>query len=100
MSKVYEDKVIPARTEKRVRTRKCDLCGVEAQSESWEAESCYNINETEIRIEIRQKEGSNYPDSGMGTTYEIDLCPVCFKEKLVPWLRSQGADIKEEEWVW
>ena len=100
MSKVYEEKIVPQRVNRCVKTRKCDLCGIEAKGEEWEAKSFHEVNETEIRIEIRQKEGSNYPDCGMGTCHEIDLCPKCFKERLVPWLKSQGADIKEEEWDW
>jgi len=100
MSKVYAEKIIPQRVSRYVKTRKCDLCGKEADGEEWEAKSCYRVNETEIRVQVRQKEGNNYPEGGSGTMYEIDLCPTCFKEKLVPWLKSQGADIKEEEWDW
>jgi len=49
---------------------------------------------------MKQKEGSNYPEGGTGTEYEIDLCPKCFKERLVPWLKSEGAAIEEKEWDW
>ncbi len=100
MSKVYADKIVPEYVNRYLKARKCDLCGVESDSECWEAESCYHVNETEIRVEVRQKEGSNYPEGGSGTAYEVDLCPKCFKERLVPWLKSQGADINEEEWDW
>jgi len=97
--KQYEEKVVQ-HTQRWVKCRKCDMCGVESDGRSWEAESIYYVNETEIRVEIRQKEGANYPEGGSGTKYEIDLCPKCFKEKLIPWLKSQGADIREEEWDW
>jgi len=97
----YEERVIPQRTEKRLVTRVCDLCGVIADGEQWEAKSIYHVNETEIRVEVRQKEGASYPEGGMGTKHEVDICPKCFKERLIPWLKSQGADIKgEEAWDW
>ena len=98
--KIYDEKTIPEYTTKYVKTRKCDLCGIEARGEEWTTKSRFEINETEIVIEIRQKEGESYPEGGLGTMYEIDLCPNCFKDKLIPWLISQGADIKREDWDW
>jgi len=96
--KVYETKKIPATKRTYVKTRKCDLCGVTANGGEWESTSNYYINETKIKIEIRQEEGSSYPESGYGTKYEIDLCPNCFKNQLIPWLKAQGANIQQEEW--
>ena len=98
--KIYDEKTIPEHASKYVKLRKCDLCGKESKGEKWQARSCYEVNETEISIEVRQKEGSSCPDGGSGTKYEIDLCPNCFKTKLIPWLKSQGATIQEEEWDW
>ena len=77
----------------------CDLCGVEAKGDDWEG-ATYQIHETEIEITIRQQEGTSYPEGGCGTKIIIDMCLKCFKGKLVPWLKSQGATIKEEEWDW
>ena len=98
--KIYEKKIIPAYEEEEVKSRKCDLCGIESTGEEWEAQSIYEIKETEILVTVRQKEGSTYPDGGWGEKYEIDLCPDCFKDKLIPWLKSQGAQIQREEWDW
>ena len=53
-----------------------------------------------VCVEVRQRQGVSYPEGGSGTEIEVDLCPTCFKEKLVPWLRSQGATIEEKEWEW
>ena len=76
----------------------CDLCGKTSKDPySWSTDAFY-LSETEAKVQVRQKEGNFYPDGGWGTVYDIDLCPVCFKERLVPWLRSQGAEIKESEW--
>lgn len=77
------------------------MCGVESKGEEWPGKGIYDTNETVVAVEIRQKEGVTYPALGPaaeGTKYEIDICPVCFKEKLIPWLISQGANIKQENW--
>jgi hypothetical protein len=98
--KVYEKKIIPRRTETYLKLRKCDLCDATSTSETWGSGAFYKVNETEISIEIRQEEGSSYPEGGNGKKYEVDLCPSCFKDKLIPWLNSQNANIKQEEWDW
>ena len=98
--KVYEQREIPAKTITVLKLRQCDLCGKKSDREDWNATSIYSVNETEIFIEVRQKKGQDYPEGGSGTKYEIDLCPDCFKKKLVPWLLSQGAVIKQEDWDW
>jgi len=98
--KVYDEKIIPKHKCKYLKLRKCDLCGTESKNEEWGDGGSYDVNETEITVEIRQKEGHSYPEGGSGTKYEIDLCPNCFKNKLIPWLRSQNANIEKEEWDW
>lgn len=87
ITRQIEDKVI------------CDLCKKEGKFGSWE-ESRFEINETEISIKITQKEGYSYPDCGRCDKYEIDLCPDCFKNVLVPFLESKGADIRQECLDW
>jgi len=82
--KVYERVVPENKPYNRVKCRKCDLCGVESQGEQWEAKGTFESNKTIITVEVTQKEGMNYYDSGSGTKYEVDLCPTCFKEKLIP----------------
>jgi hypothetical protein len=72
---------------------------LESTHEDWN-KGLYEINETEIKITITQRDGSAYPEGGSGTEYEIDLCKDCFKGKLVPWLKAEGATIEETEWEW
>jgi uncharacterized protein (DUF983 family) len=76
--------------------RVCDLCGHTVSGEEWEDSPSYDIDETEIR----HKEGSSCPDGGSGVECIIDLCPRCFKAKLVPWLKEQGVVVKYKEWDW
>lgn len=75
----------------------CDLCGKEAEYGSW-SESLWNVNEVEVSITIKHRTGNAFPESGVGDETEIDMCPTCFSDKLIPWAISQGADIKPKEW--
>lgn len=99
MSKIYEEYIIPEKKSKRLVCHQCDLCGLKSNSYDWET-GIYEINETEISIRIKQKEGKSYPEGGSGYEYEIDLCPNCFKNRLVPWLKSEGAYIEQKCWDW
>ena len=97
--KLYKTVDVPVTTREVLTKRKCDLCGLESKYSDWKSGK-YEVAETEIKITMTQKEGSNYPEGGSGTEYEIDLCPKCFKERLIPWLKSEGVVVKEEEWDW
>jgi len=79
----------------------CDLCGEEARFPGdWKGSGMWEVKETEISVRIRHKEGTEYPDGGSGTELHVDMCPNCFKNKLIPWLNSQGAKLRQEEWSW
>lgn len=99
MSKVYETRTVPARERRACVRRRCDLCGRESKGSDWDC-GRYEVRETEVKVAVRRKEGHSYPDGGSGTEYEVDLCPDCFKGRLVPWLRPQGADVRPAEWDW
>ena len=86
---------------------KCDFCGEEVPKPDantggiWSNEvdwstGGYGICETEISF----SEGESYPEGGNKTTLSFDICPKCFKEKLIPWAKSQGAELTEEEFDW
>lgn len=91
--KYYEPKVV-TETKKVFKYVQCDICGTQAKDDdNWDDES-FGVSETEIKY----KEGSSYPEGGNGTEIKVDICPDCFKGKLVPWLESQGVVIKKEDW--
>jgi len=77
----------------------CDLCGKVGKDGDWET-SAWGVAESEIEIEVRYKDGSSYPEGGSGQKYNVDICPDCFREKLIPWLESQGCKAKFEDWGW
>lgn len=97
--RIYEKRQIPAREDTLCVRRKCDLCGLEAKSSGWDCGN-YEIDETQVSVTVKDRKGENYPECGMGTEYNIDLCPKCFRDRLIPWLQSQGAEIEPVEWDW
>lgn len=92
-------KIIPQRETEELDSITCDLCGKVAKHGYW-GSSCWDVNEVEVEVTVRQKDGQSFPEGGSGTCFEVDLCPQCFKEKLVPWLISQGCPDKTDEWYW
>jgi len=81
---------VPATEKQIVEKVTCDLCGAEIKRESYSSEE----------VEIKHRTGDSYPEGGSGDETRVDMCGKCFDEKLVPWLRSQGAEPITEEWDW
>jgi len=95
----YETVPIPATTRKTLVKTTCDLCGAEAAHGDWES-SYYEVNEVDIKVTIKQKDGHNFPEGGYGTEIMVDMCPDCFKNKLTLWLESQGCKTERTDWDW
>ena len=93
MTKIYETKVRQSYEYKKEVARKCDLCSKQSYTGDW-GDGCYKIDEVEIKTKVFCTKGTSHPYNGSTTDYDIDLCPKCFEEKLIPWLKSQGAEIK------
>jgi hypothetical protein len=55
--------------------------------------------ETTTTIEIR-KEAYYGGDGGSKEVIFFDLCPKCFREKLMEWFKSQGIKPQESEESW
>lgn len=74
----------------------CDLCGAETDdAECWPPGSgYYSVN----KVIIEWKTGELYPETRRGKTFMVDMCPKCFREKLVPWVESQRAKVREKDW--
>ena len=58
------------------------------------SDSYYGVDE----VIIQHKQRENYPEGGFGTEINIDMCPDCFTNKLLPWLKSQGCKVEYTEW--
>lgn len=78
----------------------CDLCGAESpdpdggdmDAVSWDR-GIYDVSETALYL----KSGSRYPEGTSLTFLECDICPDCFTNKLIPWLKSQGVELRERD---
>jgi len=92
--KIIKKVLRPAYEEEVLDHLKCELCEATTMNEDDWGESGYDVLETKVSIE----EGKRYPNDGWGVETIVDICPKCFKEKLLPWLISQGAKIRKEEW--
>jgi hypothetical protein len=68
----------------------CDVCGREGAGDSWEA-GLFEANDTTMEVTVHHKDGMVDRDGGgAGDEYTIDICPECFKDKLIPWVESFG----------
>jgi hypothetical protein len=91
--KKYQEYEVPTHIDRHWISTVCDLCGDESET-GWAPH--YSAFEATVRL----RDGIAYPECGNGTEIEYDLCPTCFREKLIPWLESQGAKTVITEWDW
>jgi hypothetical protein len=88
---------IPAKTEERVVAVTCDICGKKGHPEwpggDW-GENQYDRNETIVRW----RQGEHYPEGSSGNEYDVHICPTCFENKLMPWLKEQGVNLIEKSY--
>ena len=64
----------------------CDICGKRAPcADDWTIEP-YETLDTTIEFD----EGTCYPEERSGERISADICPECFKTKLIPWIESFG----------
>jgi len=74
----YEEKQIPARTEKIYVDTECDFCGQSVHAHLGN----YDVDDVTIV--------SNYGKQFPGKTYlqniSVDMCGSCFRAKMLPWL--------------
>ena len=90
--KHYDVKECDCGFEHKVFThRSCDVCGKTTKSSDWtphNAEpSAYNYGETEVRYTF----GKSYPDDCYGDFYDIDVCPECFMNTVLPALEAAAG---------
>lgn len=95
-----EKYIVPAQAE-RVELREtvliCDLCGAESHHRDNWSDEPYSFAE----VEINSNYGDRYPNmEGYKTEVFFDLCPNCFDNVLVPFLKSKGAEPQEKTTDW
>lgn len=93
---IYRDVEVPATTTKKLEAVVCDLCGQRGEGGDWPRTSGNDDQETEIYLKV----GWSCPDGGSYEVTTLDMCPDCFRDRLVPWLNSQGAKVRTEDRDW
>jgi hypothetical protein len=94
MSKIKREVTRAPYTEIVTVACKCDLCGtVSGQWRGWGKDS-YDRQD----VEIEYTYGHSYPEGGSGEKETFDVCPACWREKLVPWFKSHGAEPTITDW--
>lgn len=73
----------------------CDPCGRRAPIPSrGDFADDYEVKECTVEM----KTGSSYPEGGDVKTTSFDVCPDCFRARLIPWMESQGAKPSTDEY--
>jgi hypothetical protein len=79
----------------------CDLCRKPAplpQKQGRYSVGVWTTNQYQVnQVLVSREYGSTYPGGHYTTTESFDICPECWKDKLVPWLQSKGATPTLEE---
>lgn len=92
--KIYKNINVPATQRTVIYRVTCDLCK-KTSDLKWDADT-YEVLETEVRY----KTGYSYPEDGSGEETTIDVCPKCFADKLIPWVKSHGGEPTTKDWDW
>ncbi len=90
--KIYEKYTPEPKELERLIVVKCDICGKTSKN-NWK-ESNFDAIDSTVFLRI----GKNYPEGSWGEITEIDICPYCFENALVPWVRSLGGEPTVREW--
>lgn len=96
--KVYKSVHVPAApatTKTELHYIQCDLCERQTGWNNWSKEN-YEIDE----VDVAASSGDNYPEGGSRESIILDICPDCFRNKLVPWFEAQGGKPRTEESSW
>lgn len=90
--KVTKTVTVPAKTQVVFDYLKCELCENVSYKDDWEPD-LYQVCEPSVVL----REGYNYPGDYSVESTVLDICPDCFKKKLIPWFVSQGGSVRTED---
>jgi len=77
----------------------CDICKRVAQDHLHRHAPNWSTLESDANeTTVTMRTGSTWPGGGSGEKVEIDICPDCFRDKLIPWVKEQGGEPTVTEW--
>lgn len=87
--KITEKRTMPVQEYEHVISVQCDLCKREYTDRNWGEKSPCRTLETRVFFfeGVHDRDGG-----GRKERTWFDICPECFRDKLLPWLKSQGAE--------
>jgi len=89
--KIIPELIVPEHIESVFAKVTCDLCGEEIKKD----------NQFDApKVVVAGEEGVSYPEGGTCTRTEFDVCVKCFKDEVVPWFDSRGAQPRVNEIDW
>lgn len=95
MRKTEKKKITQDREE--VVEFRCDLCGsladnpkVETWNDTSEIDKKGEFTTSEMQVSLKNRTYFPWSDDVDGYNIEVDLCPKCFRDILVPFLESRG----------
>jgi hypothetical protein len=80
-------------THTRVISLTCDLCGHKVEGDEWGPSGRF----AEETTEISHERSWNRYGEGEWETISADICPECFRGKVVPALEAIGVKFQREE---
>ncbi len=97
MARDYIDETVTKTVTTQV-SKTCDICGHTVHGrrvvdDEW-SEQAYHKEQVTVVMDS----GDVYPDNGFGSKLSFDICPECFRTRLVPFLQSLGAVPYVESW--
>jgi hypothetical protein len=87
----------------------CELCRKRYRGDDWNRDYYEHLecdvvqkifHAKPVKQEIKLEEGTSYPEGGSYEGFILDICPTCFKDKLIPWFESQGGTVRKTEGDW
>jgi len=110
--KVMKEVITPASNRLVCDKVLCDICRCEMAEDQYEDSQIKSpehkksgflktdVYHNRAKAFITYEEGYSYPDCGQLTKQEWDICPDCFYLKVVPFLKSLGAEPSSEKSNW
>lgn len=73
----------------------CDLCGTRSPGPDW-SHGFYDVD----KVNINWSNGKCYPGDVDTDFTWVDLCPTCFRTRLLTWVVAQGGQYQIEDRPW
>lgn len=81
-----------SKLEKKLIKTTCDICNNEIKNLEF-----YKFDE----VTISHRYGERWPEGGNSETLDLDICPECFKNKILPFiekLANKNFTYSESDW--